>query len=351
MGIIVTLICAKVFIAAPSYYARQSLSAGWADVLLSGIFEALILFLVLKLSEGFEGMDLVDIAEASFGTFGRILTGAVSCFVFLAFAAAYFRCFAEMIGSTIIKEISFDYVSVFVLAAVAVGAYLGIRTQINLNCLIIPFLAAAVLIMLLVISPQYTVNNISPLMGAGGETFSNALLHNASYTELGAILFLIPYLKEKHTVKRVGFTAIFISCALLSLITLCYQLAVPYEAAGSFTLPVYQMTRMLEAGSFMKRLEPLIVFVWSGALFIYIGCTIRFASNSFKKAFSLSAAEPTVFAFAAIVFLAASVPGEKVNITSVTGFLLKYGCAVYPILPLALLALARLFKGRKGGAG
>lgn len=345
---IISLICAKVFISAPSYYAKQSASAGWLEVLISGVFELAMLAVILRLSEGFEGMDIIDIARISFGGAGKIITGVISCAVFLISSAAVFRCFAEMIRSCVINSVSYEYISIFILASVVTAARLGLKTQINLNGLIIPFLGAATVLMLLVIYPLYSETNISPLLGVGmGETLSNALLKNSSYFEIGVLLFLMPYLGGKSDVKKIAFTSLGISVAVLSIITLCYQLAVPYEAAAGFALPMYQMTRMLKAGTFMQRLEPLILFVWSGSLLIYMGAGLWFAGNTFKKTFSLSESKPTVFIFSAIVCLMALIPGSETSVEKIYDFILSYAYIVYPILPLLLLTAARAFEKRR----
>lgn len=343
----ISLICAKIFISAPSYYVKQSASAGWLEVFIRGIFEVIVLAVILRLLNGFEGMDIIDIAQSSFGSAGRVVIGVISCGVFLVSAAAVFRCYAELIRNCIINHITYEYMSIFILAAVIIAAYLGLKTQISLNGLIIPLLGIAVIIMLLVIYPLYSETNISPLLGWGfGKTLSNALLKNASYFEMGILLFIVPYLSTKKDVKKIAFTSIGLSIAVLSGITLCYQLAVPYQAASSFTLPMYQMTRMLKAGTFMQRLEPLIVFVWSGSLFIYIGTGIWFAGNTFKKTFSLSASRPMVFIFSEIVCLLALIPGSETSVERIYDFILSYAYVVYPLLPLVLLIAARAFKKR-----
>jgi hypothetical protein len=123
---------------------------------------------------------------------------------------------------------------------------------------------------------------------------------------------------------------------------------VPYEAAGTFAMPMYQMTRMLRAGSFMKRLEPLLVFVWSGSLYIYIGAGIWFAANSFKKAFSLRESKTMVFIFCAIVCFAALIPKSEASVEKILNFILRNAYVAYPLMPLILLITARAVKKMAG---
>lgn len=350
VSLIITLILTKILISAPSLYAKQSASAGWLEVLISGIFEIFVLTIVFKLALNFEHMDLIDISQHSFGHIGRIITGILSCVVFIISSAAVFRCFGELIRNTVIRGISYDNVAFFMLLVGITGAFLGFRVLLNLNGLMLPFLLGAIVLVLLINAPRYSVSNILPVLGAGGKAIiSNALLKNASFYEIGFILFLLPYLKEKTAVKKIGFTALVIAILLTSIITLFYQLSVPYEAAGTFALPLYQMTRMIKAGTFFQRIEPLNTFIWGGAMYLYVGVGIRMAAYIYKKTFSLPRTEPLVFVFALIICLLALIPGSETSVERIYDFLMTYSYIVYPLLPVLLLICATVFSAKNRG--
>lgn len=348
ISLIVTLIITKTLISTPSLYAKQSASAGWIEVLLSGIFELFILAVVLKMALNFEGMDLLDIAYSVFGNTGRCIVGIFSCFIFVISSAAVFRSFGELIRNTVIRGISYETIAFYLLLVGIIGAYLGMQTQININGLVFPFLLFAITLVLLINLPRYSIANLFPFWGNGIKTVvSNALLKNASFYEMGIILFFTPYLGRKTSVKKISFTALIISVLLTSLITLFYQLSVPYEAAGTFALPLYQMTRMIKAGTFFQRIEPLNVFIWGGAIFIYIGVGIRMSAHIFKKTFSLDNTQPLVFVFALIICLLALIPGSETNVERIFDFIVTYSYIAYPILPLLFLILATAFSKNK----
>ena len=348
VSLIITLIITKVLISSPSFYAKQSASAGWLEVMISGIFEIFMLFLVLRLVLNFEKMDLVDIAECAFGRIGKIIVGVLSVAAVVISASAVFRCFCELIRNTVIRGISYDDVSFFILAASLAGAYLGVRKQVNLSGLILPILLVAVAIILLINVPRYSITNILPISGVGVRgIIKNALLKNASFYEIGIILFFLPYLKDKTSVKKTSFTALSVSVILSSIIALQYQLAVPYEAAGSFSLPLYQMTRMIKAGTFFQRIEPLNIFIWSGAMYLYVGIGIRMSAHIYKKTFSISETRPMVFVFALLITLLALIPGSETNVERIYDFILTYGYVAYPLLPLLILISASMIYTRK----
>ncbi len=350
VSLIVTLTITKMLISAPSLFAKQSASAGWIEVIISGIFEIFILTIILKLTDNYKNMDIIDIAEAHFGKCGRFITGAISTSVFIISTAAVFRCFCELIRNTVIRGMGYEDISFFILAVSITGAYLGMQTLVSSTGLILPFIIGAIILVLLINLPRYSITNILPIFGPGVNTLtSNALLKNASFYEIGIFLFFLPYLKDKKSVKKICFTGLIISILLTSVITLFYQLAVPYEAAGTFALPLYQMTRMIKAGTFFQRIEPLNIFIWGGAMYTYVCIGVRMSAHLYKKTFNAPHAKPFVFVFAYIVSLLALIPGSETSVERIYDFLMTYSYIAYPLLPLFLLILSACFqkKGRR----
>ncbi|MGM9552410.1 MAG: endospore germination permease [Clostridia bacterium] len=346
--LITTLIITKVFVSAPTLYVGHSKSAGWIEVLISGLFEIFLLFIVLRLMSNFGNMDIIDISEYSFGKTGKFIVGLTSSIVLIISSAAVFRSFEELVRNTVIKGISYESAGLFIFAGGLVGAYLGIRTQVQLNGLILPLVIISVLLTLGINFSRLFITNIQPFLGTGiSDVVSNAILKNGSYFELGIILFLIPYMGNKNAVKKNSLTALLISVAVLSTITLLYQLAVPYEAAETFAIPLYQMTRMLKAGTFFQRIEPLNIFIWCGTMFLYVGIGISLTAQVLKKTFSLKDERPLVFVLALIIYSLALIPGSETNTEKIYDFIITYSYIAYPILPVLFLSLATLCKKTK----
>lgn len=342
-ALITILIITKVLISAPSLYARHSLGAGWLEVLISGLFEMLVLAVLLKLVLNFDGMDIIDIAQHAFGKIGKIITGTGSIVIISISTAAVFRSFEELIRNTVMHGESYEGISVFLLSVGIIAAYLGLSCQAGLNGIITPFVFVIIFLVLLIGVSRYSISNIQPIFGHGiTNVISNALLKNSSYFELGILLFIMPYLKEKSSVKRIGFTALGVSITVFTVVTLAYQLSVPYEAAGTFAIPMYQMTRMINAKSFFQRIEPLNTFLWSGAMFVYVGAGIWLSSQIFKKTFSLGDYKPLIYIFAEIICLMALIPGSETSVEKIYDFLMTYSYIAYPIIPIALLTTAQM---------
>ncbi len=349
-ALIATVIITKALISTPSLYIKHSQSAGWIEVLISGLFEFIVLAVILKLTESYNGHDILDIAEISFGKFVMRFMAIVSSVVFIICTAAIFRSMAEMVRNTVMRGVSYETVMAFLLVAGIVAARLGIKTQINLTGLIFPVILIAVAVILVINYSRLSLVNIQPYLGPGfSDVISNALLKNASYFELGLILFFIPFLRGKRDVKKIGFTSLLISVLTISIITLLYQLSVPYKAAETFALPLYQMTRMLRAGTFFQRIEPLNLFLWGGAMFLYVGLGIYMASYTFKRAFDLHDYKPLTLSVGIIVALVSLIPGSETTVEKIFDFLMTYSYFVYPITPLIILIFARMTKSPDRG--
>ncbi|MBQ8540996.1 MAG: endospore germination permease [Clostridia bacterium] len=347
-SLIITLIITKALISTPSLFARNSASAGWIEVVISGLFDLFLLVIILKLASNYDNKDIIDISEAIFGKKGRYVTGIFSVIVFVISSAAVFRCFCELIRNTVLKGISYDDISFFVLVVSIVGAFSGLRVLLNSCGIVLPCILISIAVIALVNFPRHSITNIFPFLGSGvGDVIRNALFENASFYEMGIVLFLIPYFGDKSSVKKICFTGLTASILVTSIITLSYQLSVPYEVAGTFALPLYQMTRMIKAGTFFQRIEPLNVFVWGAAIYTYVSVGVRMSAYIYKKTFALTRTKPLVFIFAYIVSMVALIPSSETSVERIYDFLMKYSYIAYPILPLLLLICGAVFSKKR----
>lgn len=348
-ALLVSIMITKALISTPSLYAKHSHSAGWIEVLASGIFEIVILAIILKLREEYGKKDIVDIVEVSFGSAAMKITAILSAFVFIIGTAAIFRSMEEMVRNTVMRGVSYESVTAFLLVVGIISARKGLKTQISLNGLILPVIIIAVGLILSINYSRLSIENIKPLFGTGfSSVMKNALFKNASFYEMGLILFFTPFLRDNNDVKKIGFTSLTISVIVISIITLLYQLSVPYTSASTFALPLYQMTRMIKSGTFFQRIEPLNLFVWGGVMFVYVGIGIYMSSYMIKKAFNLFDYKPLTIQSGIIIALVSLIPGSETTVEKIFDFLMSYSYFVYPIAPLIILLLAKAFGKSKG---
>lgn len=348
-ALLITVIITKALISTPSLYVKHSQSAGWIEVIASGLFEILILAIVIKLCEIYEGKDFLEIIKLSFGKFAMRCTAVLSAVVFVVSSAAIFRSMEEMVRSTVMRGISYETVTAFLLIGGIVSARMGLKTQCNVNGLILPVVLISVAIVLLINYSRLSLANIRPYLGVGvTEIAKNAVFKNASFFEIGLILFFIPYLRDKRTVKKVAFTSLVISILVVSTITLLYQLAVPYTSASTFELPLYQMSRMIKAGTFFQRIEPLNLFIWGGVMFVYVGLGIYMSAHMLERAYDLCDYKPLTIQTGITVALVSLIPGSETTVEKIFDFIMTYSYFVYPVIPLAILIIAGIRKKHDG---
>ncbi|MBQ7976754.1 MAG: endospore germination permease [Clostridia bacterium] len=349
-ALLITVIITKALISTPSLYVKHSQSAGWLEVLISGLFEIVMLAVVLKLADSYKGCDILDIAESCFGKVIMRILGVLSAIIFVLSTAVIFRSMAEMVRNTVMRGISYETVMAFLLIAGIVAARMGLKTQINVTGLIFPVILITVAVILVINYSRLSFTNIQPYLGTGfSNIINNALLKNASYFEIGLILFFIPFLRSDKDVKIISFTSLSVSILVISVITLLYQLSVPYKAAETFALPLYQMTRMLRAGTFFQRIEPLNLFLWGGAMFIYVGLGIYMTAYTFKRSFDLYDYKPLTISSGIIIALVSLIPGSETTVEKIFDFLMTYGYFIYPIAPLIILIVAKMIKSSNRG--
>lgn len=349
IALITTLIFTKALISAPAFYIAQSASAGWMEVLMSGLIEIFILLMVMKLMSLLGKGDIIDISERIFGRGSRTIVGIISCIVILISTSAVLRTFAELIRSTLNKKMNYEVILLCVVPVAILVGHIGIKALSSLNGLILPLVIISVAIIILINRFGFSFSNLFPFCGPGFDNvLSNAALRNSTFFEIGIILFLRPYLGENIAIKKIGFTALTLSIALITGVTFFYQLTIPYEAANSFATPLYQMSRMIKSGTFFQRIEPINVFIWSGVMYVYIGTGIWLITDILQKAFSLSSSKPTSFVVTLIAVTVALIPGSEASVEKIYDWILTYAYIAYPIAPTIFLSIAFvIYKIRK----
>ena len=102
------------------------------------------------------------------------------------------------------------------------------------------------------------------------------------------------------------------------------------------------MTRMIKSGAFLQRLEPIVVFVWTGfvmcSMSILIAVTSRLAT-SHKGKTKETAFVPII---TIITFFVAMFPESESSTFYIYEKLLSSSTVLFPTLPVIILTVARI---------
>lgn len=324
-------------------------SAAWILSIYLFILASIGLFFILKLFKRFPGKDIIDISSEIGGLPLRVITGilVLSTLMFLNFI--YLREFSEQMKVVALTVSPLSYVMLFFTVGITAACFLGIEALSRLYAVGLPILAISFVIVGLMSIKYWDFSNALPILGLGlDKILVSGFLNISSYMELIFLFLLPPFLISFKEFKTAGYRALIISGAALTIFSLSFVLTFPYPAAIESFLPVYQVTRLLDYGRFIQRIEPLFLLFWSSTALFFVSTSVYFTVYTFSKVFNLPYMRPLILPFVLISFNIAFL-SKSLNETVYTyvSFFYHSIWVVTFIFPILLLITALVFK--KGG--
>lgn len=334
-------VLAKYMVAMPHYMVRESANAAWIPMILKCVSAFIAILVTVMLYKPFVGKSFEEVAFIACGKIGNVIVRYIYAIAFILFGAGIFRLLIEALHSVMGSTAPYEYFAVFVIAAVFVGAWHGVKSCVNLSAVIFPFIVLSLLILTIVLIPHYRIDNALPVLGNGIDSIiSCSFFRYSGFHELVLILFLASEMGSFSDLKKTAFLSLGISGVFSILLIGAYCLTIPYPASARFFLPLYQMTRMIKAGTFLQRLEPLVVFIWAGLILCSMCVRFSFASRMMGNSSSSQKAFVPIVVF--IAFFIAMLPNTETEAFKAYGSLLTFGGLLFPIIPIVITVIARI---------
>ncbi len=336
---------AKNLLVVPSYYASDMGNSAWIAALLKGLAAGLMFTAIAALYRPYTALGLGEVNRRAFGKlFGSIFNIIIAAFIIVR-GAFLFRTLAEALRLLEVDTASLEYLAIFTLIPVTVCAVKGFNTNVNLSIIIIPFVVISVTALALVLIPHYRINNLAPLLGEGSyEIIKDSFFKMGGYFEILFLLIFSKYMKNNKDFKKSGLLGIGAIALTVTAFTLIYCASIPYPASKYFFFPLYQLTRLVKAGVFMQRLEPLVVFVWAGIVLCALTTVTIGACDLFKSSAGEKHISPFVPLTVMIMFFIGVIPESEAAVYETYRIVLNLSHYFYIAAIFIILLTAR---GRK----
>ena len=350
--LLIILIGAKIFLNFPRVIEEIVGNAGWILVLVTTVLAFILFYIITRLYEPFEGMDLIDIADRAMGSAGKLIVGGVLIAYLIFTASIMLREFGEDMKTISFAMSPISFMLILFIAGMIAAAYFGLEPIVRIAAILTPVIVAGYLIIILGVIPYYRFNNLYPLLGHGVDAIAANSIPQLSMFSLFEMLFLItPYIKTNKNMKRVGYSVLGASCFALITSTLVYALVYPYPIALENFLPIYQLARLINIGRFFQRIESMFVFIWAAGALLHLSATFYLAIHLFAKILRLKYQKPLIIPFAILVFNISLLPPSLMETIKLeTQFSKNYFAFISFGLPILVLLIARIRKRMVKGA-
>ncbi len=339
------LTLAKYLLVLPYFMVGATGSAAWIAILLKGLASVPLFLAAAALYRPYVGLGLGELTRRALG---RPVGGALDVLVAGVMAVRggmLFRILTEAMQTLETENATMEYVALFVLIPVLICALRGFGANVNASILILPFTVLSVAMISLALIPHYSLSNLMPLLGLGaGPIIIHSFFRLSGTFEVLYLLTLSPKAKDYKTFKRAGLIGIGAVTAVSFVFALVYCLAVPYPASRNFFFPLYQLTRMIKAGSFLQRMEPTVIFVWTGVIICGLSTSVIAGSCLLRAASGAEDGRGFMPMLVLILFLVGTLPASELDTYDVYRVLLNWSHYFYIIFLFAVLIAARLRK-------
>lgn len=344
-----TVLGSMLFLQYPQYLVKVGGPAAWQVALLVTLFGMLFALPIVALGRRFPGHGLAEISlEAAGPVVGPLLTLVVAVWL-AAVTAVSLRNFTETFVITILPDTP---PSVLVLTGTVLAvftAYHGAETVARASYVLLPLIAAGVLLVLLFSLPRVDTSLLFPFWGYGlDRTVTGALYYASMSAEVIVLLAMGHAFRDARSLQHSSLRGILLFgvAATLTVVVLVGIAGTPLARQDPF--PLYYLARLVYLGRFLQRTEALIVMFWILAAAVRVSALMYATAISLTGALRLPDYRPVLFPLATILTALSLLPKDYVSVLILDrDWVRPLGFAVLAV-PLLLWVVALI--RRKGAA-
>jgi len=282
--LVLNMTALKTMLDFPRTVAQDAGTAGWLMTLLVSAVVVVLFSVISHLYRKFAGYDILDVGKTAMGNIGKMIAGILFMLQFLLIIPVVLREFAEDFKVISLPSTPISLILLLFCTGMVIGAWLGLETLTRIHALMVPVLASAFTILLLLNVRSFDISRLAPWLGLGGDVILRRGMMNLSiFSEFIVLFFMVPFLNKKNDFDGIGRYGLLFSSIYLVMTSLCYTLLYEYPATTELFLPMYQMAREINLGRFFTRIESAFIVMWASSAFLYLSSGLYFTTWLFKK--------------------------------------------------------------------
>ena len=205
----------------------------------------------------------------------------------------------------------------------------GLRAISGVNLVFLPIIIASFVFLLISSYDTFTMVRIFPILGEGlSATFLTGAANIFSFTGLAYIYFLPALLKDSKDFKKVSVISVVVSAICLLLSVLSLLMAFPAITKTDETLSVYLLTRLVELGDFLERLDALFIFIWIIAHISFLSLTFFYILKIFQKVTRIEDSKTLTSSLGLIVLGSSLIFKDIAQLKFIARYYLKYSTII-----------------------
>ena len=332
----------KIILNLPKRIIQSTNSGALLNTIYTGVIGLMVCIFICKIISQFPNYDILDISEYLGGKFLKTIIALGFIFLFVLVSAIVVISFSSLLSSIYFKNSPILFVMLFFVIGAAIANRYGFKAIVKTNVIIIPFILISILIMILGISKTFVFERIFPILGKNVETtFLIGTSNIFAYSGFSYLYLIYPFLKKKNDIYKVSILSFLISWIFLFLSIFSLIMALPYVYHSEEINSTYIVSRVVEFGSFLQRLDALFIYIWILSSLSYISISIFFILFILKKLLGLENEKNLSFSLCAMILGLALLPQDFADVAFIENTVFKYHILIFAYgICLSVLILA-----------
>ena len=279
----------KLILNVPYYIINLVGTGAVINLIYIGIIGLIFVLLLNYLFQKFPNSDIIDLSEFVGGKFLKVFVGLI--FIVFFFLVSYITLtdFANMIKTIYFGNSPLIFILLFFMIGIIIANLIGLKSIIRTICLVVPFTLVSIILPLFAVHDEFSFDKFSPFFGYNMQTtFLNGILNIFSLYIVTYYYFLMPLLKDSFSFKKVTIVSYIISWTLLFLTVVSILTIFPITNDTEPLNSLYLLSRKIELGDFLQRLDALFVLLWLISIFCYLSVSTFMINRIIKKLTNIS---------------------------------------------------------------
>lgn len=242
----------------------------WIVIIFSAIIGILLIVIYTELQKHFPEKNLIEIVIELLGKpIGRPLAFLYGLF-FIYGSSRNLRDFTELMKITFLAKTPRLVLHITIMAVMVYVIILGLTVLARTSEIMLPLFifCISITIIMVIISPQFNIKELSPVLSDGIKPILNAsfpMVINFPYGEAFAFSMIWCYTRPQKGIRKASITAIILFSILLLITTIIIIGTIGVEFASIATLPLLEVIKMIDVGNILTNLDAV------GVIILFIG--------------------------------------------------------------------------------
>ena len=323
----------------PTFTVETIGTASFLHSIYTAIITFIFLAIILALYKNFATMDIFDISNY---VGGKILFLVICLITLLYLMISFVLTFSEFIQNlqnVLLQNAPQEYISIIFGVVITISVFLGIRGIFRTGSMVTPLIILGFLLMFFSLQSDVNLTNFFPVFGNNiTDFFAKGFNHVGKYEGVFFILLITPFVRNY---KKVGYFSFFLATFFIIISLFLLVGIFPYPSIKENYFPIFELTRLINLGRFIQRVESIFILLWLLATFIYLSLALNYIVEIFKKMFNIKYSNRIIPVFSCIAICLSCMLTSHDLILKIRYFVFSYITPIVIIVnPLILLILA-----------